>query len=175
VSADSLPTTQIDGVVWQQAIVGNTVYAGGSFANARPAGSAAGTNLTPRNNFLSYDLTTGALNTAFTTGTPEQTDAIAVASQLRGGYVEAGYDLLRLLAPGTTQDVTAFFRYDYANTQAAVAAGFTANPALIRYTETVGLVYRPIPEVGIKADYRRHEFGAGPSYNELATALTWMF
>jgi hypothetical protein len=116
-----------------------------------------------------------ALNTAFTTGTPEQMDAIAVSSQLRGGYVEGGYDVLRLLAPGTTQDVTVFFRYDYANTQAAVPGGFTANPAFIRYTETVGLVYRPIPEVGIKADYRRHEFGAGPSYNELATALTWMF
>ncbi len=118
---------------------------------------------------------TGALNTAFTAGPQEQMDAIAVASQLRGGYVEAGYNVLRLLAPGTMQDVTAFFRYDYANTQASVAAGFTANPALIRYTETVGLVYRPIPEVGIKADYRRHEFGAGPSYNEFATALTWMF
>ena len=125
---------------------------------------------------------TGALNTAFTARctspnvcTPEQMDAIAVASQLRGGYVEAGYNVLRLLAPGTTQDVTAFFRYDYANTQAAVPAGFVANPAFIRYTETVGLVYRPIPEVGIKADYRRHEFGAGPSYNEFATALTWMF
>ena len=118
---------------------------------------------------------TGALNTAFTTGTPEQMDALAVASQLRGGYVEAGYDVLRLLAPKTAQDVTLFFRYDYANTQASVPAGFTANPAFIRYTETVGLVYRPIPEVGLKADYRRHEFGAGPSYNEFATALTWMF
>jgi len=118
---------------------------------------------------------TGALNTAFTTGAPEQMNAIAVASQLRGGYVEAGYDLLRLLAPATAQDVTLFFRYDYANTQAAVAAGFLANPAFIRYTQTVGLVYRPIPEIGIKADYRRHEFGAGPSYNEFAAALTWMF
>src|SRR5450631_533922 len=116
-----------------------------------------------------------ALNAAFTTGTPEQMGAVAVASQLRGGYVEAGYDVLRLLAPKTAQDVTLFFRYDYANTQASVPAGFAANPAFIRYTETVGLVYRPIPEVGLKADYRRHEFGAGPSYNEFATALTWMF
>ena len=54
---------QIDGVVWAQAIVGNTVYAGGQFANARPAGAAAGTNLTPRTNLLAYDLTTGALIT----------------------------------------------------------------------------------------------------------------
>jgi hypothetical protein len=118
---------------------------------------------------------TGALNTTFTSGAPEQMDAIAVASQLRGGYVEAGYDFLRLLAPRTAQDVTLFFRYDYANTQAAVPAGFVANPAFVRYTETLGLVYRPIPEVALKADYRRHEFGAGPSYNEFATALTWMF
>ena len=42
-SADALPTVQIDGVVWSQAVVGNTVYAGGRFNNARPAGAAAGT------------------------------------------------------------------------------------------------------------------------------------
>ena len=36
VTADALPTVQIDGVVWSVAVVGNTVYAGGNFANARP-------------------------------------------------------------------------------------------------------------------------------------------
>ena len=42
VTADRLPTVQVDGVVWSQAVVGNTVYAGGSFDNARPAGRRAG-------------------------------------------------------------------------------------------------------------------------------------
>jgi PKD repeat protein len=69
VTADALPTVQIDGVVWSQAIVGTgstaTVYAGGSFANARPAGAAAGTNLTPRSNLLAYNLSTGNLVTSF--------------------------------------------------------------------------------------------------------------
>ena len=65
VTADALPTVQIDGVVWSQAVVGNTVYAGGNFANARPAGAAPGTNLTPRNNLLSYNLSTGVLNSSF--------------------------------------------------------------------------------------------------------------
>ena len=33
-TADALPTVQIDGVVWQQVVVGNTVYAAGNFSNA---------------------------------------------------------------------------------------------------------------------------------------------
>jgi PKD repeat protein len=65
VSADALPTVQIDGVVWSQAVIGNTVYVGGRFDNARPAGAAPGTNLTTRTNFLAYDLTTGNLITTF--------------------------------------------------------------------------------------------------------------
>jgi hypothetical protein len=66
VTADVLPTVQIDsGVIWAQDIVGNTVYAGGQFSNTRPAGAAAGTNLTPRSNILAYDITTGNLVASF--------------------------------------------------------------------------------------------------------------
>ena len=65
VSSDALPTVQIDGVVWDQVIVGNTVYVGGSFGTARPAGSAPGVNTVPRTHLLAYNLTTGALITSF--------------------------------------------------------------------------------------------------------------
>ncbi|MET0933770.1 MAG: PKD domain-containing protein [Mycetocola sp.] len=59
-TADTLPTVQIDsGVVWAQEVVGNIVYAGGSFSNARPAGAAPGTSLMPRSNILAYDIRTG--------------------------------------------------------------------------------------------------------------------
>src|SRR4051812_7301337 len=61
VSADVLPTVQINGVVWAQLVVGNRVYATGQFTQARPAGSPAGSNQTARSNILAYDLTTGAL------------------------------------------------------------------------------------------------------------------
>jgi hypothetical protein len=117
-----------------------------------------------------------ALNQAFATvGSPEQMAAVPVASQLRGGYLEAGYNVLPLVAPSTIQDLTLFARYDYANTQVAVPAGFVANPEFVRTTFIAGLTYRPIPEIAIKLDYGRHEFAAGPGFNELATALTWMF
>ncbi len=61
VTADGLPTVQIDGVVWQQVIVGNTVYVAGNFGTARPAGAAAGSNTVVRRNILAYNLTTGEL------------------------------------------------------------------------------------------------------------------
>jgi hypothetical protein len=65
VTADALPTVQIDGVVWSQAIVGNRVYAGGRFGYARPAGAAPGTQRVRRTNLLAYDITTGKLITSF--------------------------------------------------------------------------------------------------------------
>jgi hypothetical protein len=117
----------------------------------------------------------GALDAAFAQAASPDAAPPPVSSRLQGAYVELGYDLLRLLRPGTPQALTLFGRYDWTDTQAAVPAGFTADPALRRRTYTAGLVYRPIPEIGLKLDYRRHEFGAGDGLNEIATALTWMF
>lgn len=61
VSADRLPTVQINGVVWDQVIVGDRVYVTGQFTQARPAGASPGQNETPRANILAYNLQTGAL------------------------------------------------------------------------------------------------------------------
>ncbi|BDZ45934.1 beta strand repeat-containing protein [Naasia aerilata] len=69
VSTDVLGTVQVDGVVWSTTIVGNTVYAGGQFTNARPAGAAAGQNQTARANMLAFNLQTGALITGFVANT----------------------------------------------------------------------------------------------------------
>ena len=65
VAADPLPTVQIDGVAWTQRVIGNTVYVGGRFTTARPAGAAAGTQTTARANLLAYDIRTGDLITAW--------------------------------------------------------------------------------------------------------------
>ena len=59
VTADALPTAQINGVVWSQAVAGNTVFAGGEFTSVRPAGAAPGTSESPRKNLMSYDIRTG--------------------------------------------------------------------------------------------------------------------
>src|SRR3954451_16973181 len=77
VADDALPTVQVDGVVWTQAVVGNTVYAGGKFTTARPAGSVPGTNTVTRNNLLAYDIRTGALVASFAPNLNRQVLAIA--------------------------------------------------------------------------------------------------
>ena len=69
-STDPLPAPQINAannsaIVWSQVIVGNTVYAGGNFTSARPSGAAAGVSEVSRTNLLSYDVTTGVLNSNF--------------------------------------------------------------------------------------------------------------
>ena len=51
----------MDGVAWTQLVVGNTVFVGGNFANARPANAAPGVNTVPRTNLMAYTLSTGEL------------------------------------------------------------------------------------------------------------------
>lgn len=87
VSADALPTVQINGVVWAQLIVGNTVYVGGQFTRARPAGAAPGSNEVTRNNMLAYNLSTGVM-TSFNPNMNAQVRALAVSAD--GTRVFAG-------------------------------------------------------------------------------------
>lgn len=115
------------------------------------------------------------LSRALASGTDDQKAAGPVSSQSRGGYLEVGYDLLHLLSPGSEQALTAFGRLDHADTQADVAQGFEARTEFRRTTGTFGMVWRPIPQVAIKSDYRRHHLGSGESFNEIASAITWLF
>ncbi len=66
VSADALPTWQINGVVWSQVIVGTTVYVTGEFTKARPPGvPAGGSGEVTANNIFAFDISTGNRVSAF--------------------------------------------------------------------------------------------------------------
>lgn len=115
-TADRLPTVQINGVVWDTAMAGNKVYAGGSFTRARPAGAAAGQNETVRNNFLAFDVTTGNLDTSFAPNLNGQALGVAVSPDKSRVYVVGDFTTAngqarrRVAAYSTTtgQLITAF-------------------------------------------------------------------
>ena len=87
VTADPLPTVQIDGVAWSQVVVGDTVYVAGRFTRARPAGAPAGSQETVRNNLLAYDIRTGALITSFAPDLNGQVLAVTASPDGRRLYV----------------------------------------------------------------------------------------
>jgi PKD repeat protein len=105
VSADGLPTVQVNGVVWNQVIVGNTVYATGAFTKARPAGSALGVNETDRSNLLAYNLTTGALVTGWAPTLNAQ--GLTIAASTDGTRIYVGGDFTT--ANGVTRNRIAAF------------------------------------------------------------------
>lgn len=105
VSADALPTVQVNGVVWAQVIVGNRVYATGKFTAARPAGAAAGTQETARSNILAFDLTTGALITSWAPTLDAQ--GMAIAASPDGSRIYVVGDFSR--ASGVTRNRIAAF------------------------------------------------------------------
>lgn len=91
-TADPLPTVQINGVVWDQLIVGDVVYVVGSFSQARPYGAPAGSQETPRANMLAYRLSTGELIDGFA---PELNNAgrtLALSEDGRTLYVGGDFN-----------------------------------------------------------------------------------
>jgi hypothetical protein len=87
VTADALPTVQINGVVWSQAMSGNTVYAGGEFTTATPAG---GGTPVPRSNLLAYDIVSGRLIASFAPAMNRQVTAVAASPD--GSRIYVGGD-----------------------------------------------------------------------------------
>ncbi|KQZ90331.1 hypothetical protein ASD62_14575 [Phycicoccus sp. Root563] len=121
VTADALPTWQINGVVWSQAIVGNTVYVTGSFTKARPPGVAVGgVGEVDALNIFAYDITTGNRVASFDH-----------ALNAQGMVVRASSDGSRIIVGGdfTTVDGVA---------RGHVASFSTADGSLTSWAPNVG-------------------------------------
>jgi hypothetical protein len=77
-----------------------------------------------------------------------------IGSENYGWYTEVGYDILPLIFKDTAQYLAPFFRYEQFDTIATAPNGFLDNANMDRHIYQVGLQYKPIPNVVIKADYR---------------------
>ncbi|MCX7101051.1 MAG: hypothetical protein NTX38_06040, partial [Methylobacter sp.] len=106
---------------------------------------------------------------------PTDVSGLIVGSQNYGWYSEAGYDVLPLLWQDTTQYLAPFFRYERLNTMAKAPAGFASDPTKDWQIFQVGLQYKPIPNVVIKADYRNYVAKQGPLPDDFNLGFGFIF
>ena len=81
-------------------------------------------------------------------------EGAVVGSENYGWYTEVGYDILPLIFRDTAQYLAPFFRYEQFDTIAKAPVGFLDDENMDRQIYQLGLQYKPIPNVVIKADYR---------------------
>lgn len=125
-----------------------------------------------RGQFAQYWLTqTAALNR-----TREQQTGVNpnIAKSSLGYYLEAAYHLLPF---DRAADIAPFIRYEEFNTQHRMAAGFTPLPQFDRSAYTLGLTYRPHPDIALKFDYQflRNRSGVVPVSNRVNLGIGWWF
>lgn len=99
----------------------------------------------------------------------------SIGSSLLGWYGEAGYDVLRLLAPGSEWNLTPYLRYEQYDTQAEVPAGYVRNPANERTVLTAGAALFPHPQVALKADWQWRTNEAETGVDQFNVALGYLF
>ncbi|MFZ1286058.1 MAG: LamG-like jellyroll fold domain-containing protein [Candidatus Phosphoribacter sp.] len=122
VTADSLPTWQINGVVWSQAIIGDTVYVTGSFTRARPPGvGVGGPGEVVANNIFAYRLSTGARVTTFATNPGLNAQGLVIRANADGTRLYVGGDFTT--AAGATRGHIAAIN----PATGSAIAGFTPN------------------------------------------------
>jgi len=75
----------------------------------------------------------------------------------------------------TRQALIPYVRYERINTQDEVPDGFMADPANDRKITTVGLSWKPIVNVALKADYNRIRNAAGTGIDQVNVALGFYY
>jgi len=98
-----------------------------------------------------------------------------IGSENYGWYTEVGYDVLPLLFKDTPQYLAPFFRYEQLDTIAKAPNGFADDKTRDRQIFQVGLQYKPIPNVVIKADYRNFVAKQGPLADDFNLGIGFIF
>ncbi len=99
--------------------------------------------------------------------------ANGIGEEMLGWYVEGGYDVLSRTGAGAR--LLPFVRYEKVNTQSAVATGYTVDPATELSVLSLGMAWKPIPQVVAKLAYQVHDNAASTAVNQWNVQLGWLF
>lgn len=102
-----------------------------------------------------------------------KTGTASVGEELSGWYLQAGYDLLA--RSSSERELIPYVRLEEYDTQDAVPDGFAASPASDVESLTLGLAFKPIDQVIIKADYQDYDNAAGTAVDQINVALGYIF
>jgi len=97
----------------------------------------------------------------------------SIGSKLQGYYVQLGYDVLA--GHGGGRSLTPFARYESFDTQKEVPAGFLRNPANDINSLTMGIAFKPIDQIVLKADYQKYDNRAKTGVDQINVLLGYIF
>jgi hypothetical protein len=97
----------------------------------------------------------------------------SVGEKLQGYYLQLGYDLLAGRAG--EKALTPYARWESYDTQKEVPAGFRRNPANDVDSLTLGVAFKPIDHIILKADYQDYDNAAGTGVDQLNVVLGYIF
>ena len=96
-----------------------------------------------------------------------------IAERMEGGYVQVGYNVLSQTA--SAMAITPYVRYEQVDTQARIPAGFLRDLTRDGEFTTVGLDFKPIPNVVLKGEYQRITNAAGSGRDQVNFNLGYSF
>ena len=97
-----------------------------------------------------------------------------IASVMMGGYGEIAYDIWGLFAE-SPRSLEPYYRFEWYDTQYDMPDGFDRDEHFRRTVHTVGLQFKPIPNVVIKADYRNRDAQEGQLADEFNLGFGYVF
>jgi len=98
----------------------------------------------------------------------------SIGERQAGWYAQAGFDVLTLCSD-TEQSLIPFVRYEAFDTQQGVPSGFVRDGANDVQVKTIGLSWKPITHVVVKADYQDFDNRAGSGVDQWNVLLGFIF
>lgn len=164
------------------ALLGSSLYLGGAAQNA----ALASVPVTLWEFHGAFDWRGAELRALYAQSTVGNADAVNRSQLIQdanftdnagrrqfGGYVQAAFDLLSLR--GSTQYLAPFFRYERYDTQSRVPNGYLNNAANSRVDYTLGLTFKPVAKVALKADYQWRQNQTRTGVDQFNLGLGVMF
>ncbi len=99
----------------------------------------------------------------------------SVGRRFFGGYAEAAFDVLSVFKNNKGQSFSPFFRYERYDTQLRTPGAFSKNPANSKVEYTLGVTYKPIPQVAVKLDQQWKRNQARTGVNQWNLGLAYIF